>query len=359
MTKIICYITLLLLAFTSCSEKYVWHEDKKNNCRLYTLNDADYEWDGNVECGVAHGAGFLIKDGWFSSESTASFAYYGIVYPSKDGIEEFISSINSLQSGQCYKFGDSDDDGYQGFYAEFAPSYTYIGYCEDNKWNGYGYYFYEGVLYYEGEFKDGTYHGYGKFYENGELTFEGQFEDGQAVSGVLYDNESGEGSIQRMDNRIWDLTYGNIRKHKWALGLDLYDEISTHAEHFLNNKTKYYIGIGIPLLIILLIFWSISVDEFDKGPRILRKSYLYLLLGWPIGLHNAYLHHEKVSVLKFLGAMYLVFANRYNICLYIMYPSTWLILPYFSKETLGVAGLIGLLTLIDIILIPYYVKRSN
>ncbi|MCI2230276.1 hypothetical protein MC378_13945 [Polaribacter sp. MSW13] len=87
---------------------------------------------------------------------------------------KFRNSMKMLFDSPCY---GNCKNGY-GIY-DYSNGMQYAGYWENEKYQGKGILYNDGIMYYKGSFEKGEMNGYGEVYKDGETIYKGQWKNGK------------------------------------------------------------------------------------------------------------------------------------------------------------------------------------
>lgn len=342
-------LLIILTSITACSDKSSQWEKTKEGARIYIKKKSffggDYSWSGDtLEMGVANGSGVLSFKDHVSSDNNFK--------------KKVILNFGSTDKGAT-KVGKVDDKGHlQDFgVMKTSDNKIYIGEFDDDKLNGKGVIYENGIIKYKGEIKNNLPNGKGKlYYENGKTEYIGKFKKGHFQGkGLLYDSlgtKIYDGSFAKGQYNGYGILYdslGNKHIHIWTKG-----KLDDVTASYYNQLTKYspkldpvqikncksrllrweryhvwmYMGWGLFIVILFLICWGLLYEE-DKSGRYNRtkrwnkyKIWLdWLFLGW-LGCHR-YVLRSYTGFVYFILLTAMIIANIRELCLYLFYPSTW------------------------------------
>ena len=403
---------LSILGASSCGRSEASWDQTADGVKIYHNSDQELisktsiSWKGDTTFfGLAHGKGVFIFTDEYDEKNNFSkkvTAVYG--------------SIEELDKNDNFQIGKSDDKNrlngfgvrkynneiiigtakkgefkgegvilkndvlfYRGNLKKSFPDGEGVSYYPDGKiqyqgkwqeglYDGEGVSYYpDGKIQYKGKWKKGNYNGYGElFNESGEPVYKGKWKRGTYNGlGELYDSSGLE--IHVWKNGILDETtkayYEVIEKNRDHFTSEQYKALKSRALSWERYHTWYYILIWISTLFILFIFFAVIYQSIEEDPYMKEKpwslvtSYLLWLFFGIFGMHRAYLR-SKYGYLYIACIGVIVAIETRDICHFLFWPSTWF-MWHVSIITICLAGILGLMLLIDLFWIPWRVYVLN
>ncbi len=381
------FVTAVLM-LTSCGGNEGNWKTTKEGAKVNFDNDSffggEYSWIGDtLELGVAHGAGVLVFEDNINHKNDF-----------KKKVKMRYGAIVESDSETRGKVGNIDDKGrLQGFgILEDEDGKVFIGTFDDNKLEGNGVVYENGIVRYKGESRGNLPDGNGTlYYTNGQTEYKGNFKKGlYNGKGVLYDsigNKLYAGSFSKglYDGfgELYD-SIGNKQSHVWSKGkLDsvtafYYDKLTQYSKNlspalikrcrsrFLTWEKYHvwmYIGWGAFVALILFVCAVAAYEEDIKSRynRIKRWNKYIIWLDW---LFFGWLGCHRYALRSYFGLIYplisgaIMIANIRELSLFLFYPSTWGMWTIGNLSSILLA-IMSLLLIIDFFYIPWRCYELN